>query len=193
MGKISVINKKGGVGKTPVAGSLAVDLDYYLISNDESTIETLYPDRAKVMETPALIEDAVYDFGGFADAGVINIIKHSDAIIVPCKNTPNSIKRTYQTIREIQGHAKEIAVVVTLTERGTDFEEVKGHLEKHFKGLKYFELKKSKAFDHQENTGMSISQIIEETPLTKHAYRDLAPQYYALLKYVKKHIKGASK
>lgn len=188
MGIASVINKKGGVGKTPIASTLALDLDYYIISNDDSTIETLYPDRARVMETPVLIDNAVYDFGGFADAGVLNIIKHSDVVVVPCTNTPNAIQRTYQTIREIQPYAKSIVVVVTKTENADDFQEVKSHLQKHFEGIAYFELKKSKAFKHQEETGLSLGQLINENPLAKRAYRDLAPQYNTLLDYIKKHV-----
>lgn len=39
---ISVINKKGGVGKTPISFSLAKDLGYELQSNDNSVIETIY-------------------------------------------------------------------------------------------------------------------------------------------------------
>lgn len=70
---ISIINKKGGVGKTPIAFSLAKDLGYYLQSNDNSVIESIYPDMAKISATPELIDDCVYDFGGFVDTGVVNI------------------------------------------------------------------------------------------------------------------------
>lgn len=45
---ISIINKKGGVGKTPISFSLAKDLGYYLQSNDNSVIESIYPDMAKI-------------------------------------------------------------------------------------------------------------------------------------------------
>ena len=44
---ILVINKKGGVGKTPIAFSLAKDLGYYLQSNDNSVIESIYPYTAR--------------------------------------------------------------------------------------------------------------------------------------------------
>ena len=40
---ISVINKKGGVGKTSFAFSIAKDLGLYLQSNDASIIESIYP------------------------------------------------------------------------------------------------------------------------------------------------------
>ncbi len=190
MNDIAVINKKGGVGKTPIATTLAIDLNYFIISNDESTIEQLYPDQAKVMDTPVLVDNTIYDFGGFADSGVLNIIEHCEVILVPCVNTPNAIQRTYQTIKELRADAESkkiqlnIAVVVTKT-INNDFDEVKQLLSQHFDNLEYFELMLSKAFSHQEQTGWSISQVIEENHLSKYAYRKLKVQYDALLEYVK--------
>ena len=52
---LSVINKKGGVGKTPIAFSLAKDLGYYLQSNDNSVIESIYPDMAKISPVQRLL------------------------------------------------------------------------------------------------------------------------------------------
>lgn len=190
MRNIAVINKKGGVGKTPIATSLGIDLNYFIISNDESTIEQLYPDQAKVMDTPVLVDNAVYDFGGFADSGVLDIIKHCEVVLVPCVNTPNAIQRTFQTIKEIKDYAKNIAVVVTKTTNENDFDEVKKLLSQHFDGIQYFELMLSKAFSHQEQTGWSISQVIDENHLSKYAYRKLKVQYEALLEYVKSFQKG---
>lgn len=190
MNDIAVINKKGGVGKTPIATTLAIDLNYFIISNDESTIEQLYPDQAKVMDTPVLVDNTIYDFGGFADSGVLNIIEHCEVILVPCVNTPNAIQRTYQTIKELRADAESkkiqlnIAVVVTKT-INNDFDEVKQLLSQHFDDLEYFELMLSKAFSHQEQTGWSISQVIEENHLSKYAYRKLKVQYDALFEYVK--------
>ncbi|BEK13348.1 hypothetical protein B10927_17870 (plasmid) [Campylobacter jejuni] len=64
---ISVINKKGGVGKTPFAFSVAKDLEYFLQSNDNSIIEKIYPEKAKILPTPKKIDNCVYDFGGFVE------------------------------------------------------------------------------------------------------------------------------
>lgn len=66
---ISVINKKGGVGKTPFAFSIAKDLEYFLQSNDNSIIEKIYPEKAKILPTPKKIDNCVYDFGGFVEKG----------------------------------------------------------------------------------------------------------------------------
>ena len=48
----SIWNKKGGVGKTALSYSLAKDLDYSMMSNDDSMIEIAYPDRAVIDKNP---------------------------------------------------------------------------------------------------------------------------------------------
>ncbi|WP_264828631.1 hypothetical protein [Helicobacter suis] len=52
---ISVINKKGGVGKTAFSFSIAKDFGLFLQSNDNSLIEQLYQGKAKISAYPKLI------------------------------------------------------------------------------------------------------------------------------------------
>lgn len=56
---ISVINKKGGVGKISISFSLAKDLGYALQSNDNSVIEIIYPDKARIGR--AILQDVSDD------------------------------------------------------------------------------------------------------------------------------------
>lgn len=143
---ISVINKKGGVGKTPISFSLAKDLGYYLQSNDNSVIESIYPDMAKISPSPEIIDNCIYDFGGFVTSGVLPILKASSAILIPTSNDYNSILRTVETIEEIQPLNENLFVVVTKTEKESDFETVKNAINQHFDNLEFFELRLSKAF-----------------------------------------------
>ncbi|EHH2375875.1 ParA family protein, partial [Campylobacter jejuni] len=110
---ISVINKKGGVGKTPFAFSVAKDLEYFLQSNDNSIIEKIYPEKAKILPTPKKIDNCVYDFGGFVEKGVLDIIKESNKIIIiPCTSNYNSLLRTLETLNEI-GNDGKVCILVT--------------------------------------------------------------------------------
>lgn len=182
---VSIFNKKGGVGKTPISVSLAKDLECYLLSNDDSVIEDVLPDQAKILEKMQLVENCIYDFGGFVDAGVIDIIKHSDLVIVPCFNDIDALKRTIKTIGEIEAITKKILVVATRTEKEDDLENIKTTVKKYFPKIDVLELKKSRIFSTVVETGMSVSEIVNDNPLARFTYRNIAGQYNDLLKYVK--------
>ncbi len=182
---ISVLNKKGGVGKTPISFSLAKDLGYFLQSNDNSVIENIYPDMAKITPKPQLIDNCVYDFGGFVDTGILDIIKASDVVIVPCVNEYNSILRTVETIEEIKSYAKAILVIATKTEKESDFKQVQSAIEEYFDDLHFFELKSSKIFKNAIETGLSIDELFHENALSKSAYKSVYNQYLTVLNIFK--------
>ncbi len=182
---LSIINKKGGVGKTPISFSLAKDLGYYLQSNDNSVIESIYPDMAKITKTPSLLDNCVYDFGGFTESGVLSIIKASDAVLIPCSIDYNSILRTVETIEEIQPYAKALFVIVTKTEKIEDFEAVKDAICQHFEGIEFFELRLSKVFKNAIETGLSVTELYNESPLSKNAYKTVYNQYLNVLNMFK--------
>jgi len=178
---ISVVNKKGGVGKTPISFSIAKDLGYYLQSNDNSVIESIYPNMAKISVSPDLIDDCVYDFGGFVDAGVIDIIKTSAAVLIPCSTDFNSIVRTVETIEEIGQYNDNIIVVVTKTEKEGEFGSVRDTISIHFDNLSFYELRLSKVFKNSIETGLSIRELYNENPLSRSAYKTVYRQYLTLL------------
>lgn len=180
-----MINKKGGVGKTPISFSLAKDLGYYLQSNDNSVIESIYPDMAKISEHPSLIENCIYDFGGFVDSGVLKIIKESDVVIIPCTIDYNSILRTVETIEELQPYTKSIIVIVTKTEKESDFQTVQDAIVQHFDDIEFFELRLSKIFKNAIETGLSLSELYHESPLSRNAYKTVYKQYSNVLNLFK--------
>lgn len=186
--RLSIINKKGGVGKTPISFSLAKDLGYYLQSNDNSVIESIYPDMAKITESPSLLDNCVYDFGGFTSSGVLSIIKASDAVLIPCSIDYNSILRTVETIEEIQPYAKALFVIVTKTEKEGDFDTVRALLEQHFEGIEFFELRLSKVFKNAIETGLSVTELYNESPLSKNAYKTVYNQYCTVLNLFKNNL-----
>ena len=177
---ISVINKKGGVGKTPISFSLAKDLGYVLQSNDNSVIETIYHGNARIGR-PILQDDCVYDFGGFVDSGVLDIIKASNAVIVPCSIDYNALMRTVETIEEIIAVNSNIIIVITKTEKESDFETFRDEISSFFEDLYFLELRNSKIFKNSMETGKTVTQLYQETPLSKSAYRTVYQQYQSLI------------
>lgn len=183
--KISILTKDGGAGKTAIAFGLAKDLDYYLISNDDSVIERAYEGMAKIMSKPKIIDDVVYDFGGFVDAGVIDVVKASDLIIVPCINDLNSKMKAIKTIQELQAYNSNFIVVATRLEGEKDFLEVKSAIDKAFGNIPVMPLRKTKLFKNALEFGQSPLELEAESKQIAYTQRNILKEYKSLLNYVK--------
>jgi cellulose biosynthesis protein BcsQ len=179
--RISVINKKGGVGKTSLAYSIAKDLGLFLISNDDSVIELAYPNMSKIMKEPKLIKDVVYDFGGFVDTGVLEIINKSDIVIIPLTSDLNSVKKTASLIKELD--TKKIILVANRAEK-TDFEEIEKYFKSHYK-FPIFEIKNSRIWKKTFEEKMSVTEIKNESKMKQYIYRNSITGYEELIKKIK--------
>lgn len=182
---ISVVNKKGGVGKTPFAFSIAKDLGLFLQSNDNSIIEQIYPDKTKISPNPKLIDNCVYDFGGFVEKGIINIIEQSDCVIVPCTSNHNSLLRTAETLNEIKKKVKKIAILVTDYRSEKEQEQICEVLESNFTDLNLFHFKYSKIIENSMSSGVSFSELYNENGLTRLSYANFFNEYKKLLEFIK--------
>lgn len=182
---ISVINKKGGVGKTSFAFSIAKDLGLYLQSNDASIIEQIYPQKAKISTSLQLLDNCVYDFGGFVDSGVLEIIKNSDYVIVPCTSLYNSILRTIETISEIKKFNLNIIVLVTDWNSESDKSYILETLESNFADLDYYFFKHSKILENAMRTGASFKELTQENGLSRMSYAVFFQEYERLIETLK--------
>ncbi|MEK6658217.1 MAG: ParA family protein [Campylobacterota bacterium] len=179
---ISIFNKKGGVGKTSLSFSLARDLKYFLISNDDSVIELCYEGKAKIMQEPKIIDNCIYDFGGFVTPHISHILEISNYIIVPLTSDLNSLKKTVQTVKEI--NSTNIVFVANKSEK-EDFKEIENYLESHFK-FPIFEVKNSRIWAKTFKEKKSVSEIKNESKINSYVYKNSISGYEDLLKYLKK-------
>jgi len=179
--KIAVFNKKGGVGKTSLSFSIAKDLDYFLISNDDSTIEIAYPNRAKIMREPKLIDNCVYDFGGFVDLNILEILNKTDLIIIPLNYDLNSFKKTISTLKEIEN--KKIIFVINRAVKN-DYLDIKKHLKNNY-NHPVFEIKDSKIWAKTFIEHKSVLEIKNSSKINKYIYRNSITEYENLLKLIK--------
>jgi MinD-like ATPase involved in chromosome partitioning or flagellar assembly len=182
--KIAVITTDGGAGKTAISFALAKELDYYLISNDDSVIELVYPDMAQITKKPTIIDDTVYDFGGFVDDGVLDIIKHCDIVIVPCINDMNSKMKAIRIIDELSKYNNRFLVVATRVENTQDFKEIKISIQDEFKDIKVLPLRKTKMLKNGLEFGLSPLELIAESKQIAYAGRNFIPEYKEVLEYV---------
>jgi CO dehydrogenase nickel-insertion accessory protein CooC1 len=182
--KIAVITTDGGAGKTAISFALAKELDYYLISNDDSVIELVYPDMAQITKEPTIINDTVYDFGGFVDDGVLDIIKHCDIVIVPCINDMNSKMKAIRIIDELSKYNNRFLVVATRLENTQDFNEINSSIQDEFKDVKVLPLRKTKMFKNGLEFGLSPLELVAESKKIAYAGRNFIPEYKEVLEYV---------
>jgi len=182
--RVSVITTDGGAGKTAISFALAKELDYYLISNDDSVIELAYPDMAKIMKDPKVLDDTVYDFGGFVDSGVIDIIKHSDVVIVPCINDLNSKMKAIKTIHEIEKYNDNFLVIGTRLENPQDLKEIETALHDKFPKIQVLPLRKTKMLKNALEFGESPLELVAGSKQIAYAGRNFIPEYKEILKYI---------
>ncbi|OCS32885.1 hypothetical protein GZ989_011445 (plasmid) [Campylobacter fetus] len=183
--KIALINKKGGVGKTPFAFSIAKDLNYFLQSNDNSCIEQIYPNKAKILEKVKELDDCVYDFGGFVAPGVLDIIKKCNVVIIPCLPTYNSFLRTIETINEISPINPNIILLATNFKDDKEEEFLEAELDKRYKNIPTFYFKNSKIINNAVNVGLSFTELYNENSLSRRSYMGFYNEYRRLLKTIK--------
>jgi cellulose biosynthesis protein BcsQ len=182
--KIAVITVDGGAGKTAISFALAKELDYYLITNDDSVVELVYPEMAKITKDLKVISDTVYDFGGFVDAGVIDIIKYCDIVIVPCINDLNSKMKAIRTINELSKYNTNFLVIATRLENQQDFTEVETAIKDKFPHVKVLPLRKTKMLKNGLEFGNSPLELVAESKKIAYDGRNFIPEYLGILKYV---------
>ncbi|MCR6580387.1 hypothetical protein, partial [Campylobacter insulaenigrae] len=170
-------------GKTPFAFSIAKDLGYFLQSNDNSIIEKIYPEKAKILPTPKKINDCVYDFGGFVEKGVLDIVKESQTIIIPCTSNYNSLLRTLETLNEI-GNNERVCILVTDYRDEKEKNLICETLESNFTNLNLFFFKFSKIIENSISSGASFTELYNENSLSRLSYTNFFQEYQKLLNFI---------
>lgn len=183
--KIVFYNKKGGVGKTSISFNVAKDLDFFLISNDDSTIEKIYKDKAKILNKIETIEaNCIYDLGGFIDHNNINIFKEADIIFIPMLLDINSLKRTINTVAELLEFNENLVIIINRVneynkKKYSQFYDKIKELE-----LPIFELNESQSLTNSTLTGETILEQFEKNALNKKALQNIVSNYIKILDYI---------
>jgi len=182
---ITFFNKKGGTGKTSLSFSIAKDLGYALLSNDDSVIEEIYPNKAKILNEIEIIDhDTIYDLGGYIDTNIITLFEESHMVVVPTLLDINSIKRTINTVMEVNKYCENIIIVLNRIQKNKvgkykqSIEVLKG-LDKPI-----IKIRESEAITNSIHRSKTISELYNVGGLSKSQYAGIFEDYSALLKKI---------
>lgn len=132
---IVVYSIKGGVGKTTLSVQISQMLDYTYVTNDShSSAHNLMPEEKGFLVSSEEYEEipyddrVVYDFGGFKDTRINNIIKKSNKVIIPTLTSIVDVQATLATLKDVIEVNKNIIIVVNRTKNNNKSTELKEYL-----------------------------------------------------------------
>lgn len=132
---IVVYSIKGGVGKTTLSVQISRMLDYTYVTNDShSSAHNLMPEEKGFLVSSEEYEEipyddrVVYDFGGFKDTRINDIIKKSNKIVIPTLTSIVDVQATLATLKDVIEINKNIIIVVNRTKNNNKSIELKEYL-----------------------------------------------------------------
>lgn len=206
--KITLYSIKGSAGKTPIAVNIALDKGWALGTNEPvNLLDQIIPeDEFMTIEPeegfPDLPKDfpIVFDLAGHISKGardsIISAVKQSDVVLVPVYNELKCLHAAIATLTEMEALGANIVIVATKLEKqkGEYFKDWReseackniAAVLKHATDKDYpiFPLKLSKVFDIIFEKELSINQLMAESALARHIYRDVGKQFDDLMNYL---------
>ena len=135
-----VYSIKGGVGKTTLSVQISQMLEFTYVTNDShSSAHNLMPEEKGFLvsseeydEIP-FDENIVYDFGGFKDTRINNIIKQANKIIIPTLTSIVDVQATMATLKDVAQINKNIIIAINRTKNNNKAIELKEYLAEEIK------------------------------------------------------------
>ena len=135
-----VYSIKGGVGKTTLSVQISQMIDYTYVTNDShSSAHNLMPEEKGFLvsseeydEIP-FDENIVYDFGGFKDTRINNIIRQANKIIIPTLTSIVDVQATMATLKDVAQINKNIVIAINRTKNNNKAIELKEYLTEEIK------------------------------------------------------------
>ena len=196
---ITVINFKGGVGKTSISTSLALDLNLLYSTNDKInsnlSIE-IFKSKNKFIEMNDVINKEnskiIFDGGGFIDQQIKEILKSSNLIIIPIdfsSNGINTLFNSYNNIKSISNKDATIIVIINKYKKNNPLNELKKALFKlNIKEEEIFLLNETSLFEKIIDDEKGILEIINSNNFNKYIYSNFNNNYVKLLNKIKEYI-----
>lgn len=190
MSLISVIMPKGGNGKSSLANAVSRSLNAFYSTNDPINSFLYINHHPKVLDkiTDSIIakDTVVFDAGGFIDKTISEVIKKSDAVIIPVEFSNSSIMTLDQIFNEISAMNSNIFIVANKIEKDKDFQAMREILnEMGIKDERIIRIRKSRIFEAMLEENKSIEDFYNDS-MSRNRYKDgIFNDYFKLLEVVK--------
>lgn len=187
--KYLIWTKKGGVGKTNISAELILQLNFPAITNETSSmLSRIIPNnRLKILkpdeEVPNYETSMIFDFGGYLDSRIIEVVRQSNYVIVPTIPEISDIQGCIETIQTLKQYTNNIVVIANKTEHKNDIDIVKEAIEV-IGNYPIFEIKKSRALPNIYIEKKSIKDTVANKPLLKYAYKKVLDQFENLIYHI---------
>lgn len=137
-----VYSIKGGVGKTTLSVQISQMIEYTYVTNDShSSAHNLMPEEKGFLVSSEEYEEipyddnVVYDFGGFKDTRINDIIKQANKILIPTLTSIVDVQATLATLKDVIEINKNIVIIVNRAKNNNKATDLKEYLEDEIKKL----------------------------------------------------------
>lgn len=178
---LTIVNFKGGVGKSMIAHQLITGFGYSGCEIDPyGSLCDRLPQKVKKIELrektlPLPSEATIFDFGGFDDIKLDQAVGYSDLVIVPLIPTLETIQGTVDTLVRIAPMGKPILLVPNMSQKENDINDAKFVFDETLGfETEMFALPMSVALQTAINENRSILELSGQGGIKAYAYRKSA-------------------
>ncbi|MBN2870241.1 MAG: ParA family protein [Campylobacterales bacterium] len=178
---ITVVNFKGGVGKSMIAHQLITGFGYRGCEIDPyGSLSDRLPDMVERIEIqekhlPQPVRDTIFDFGGFDDIKLDQAIGYSDLIVIPFIPTLETIQGTVDTLVRVAPMDKPILLVPNMSQKENDIADAKFVFDETLGfEVEMFALPMSVALQTAINENRSIIDLSRQGGIKGYAYKKSA-------------------
>jgi len=190
---ITVFNAKGGTGKTAIALNAALSYGYGVLTNDPLSIVSQVLDEPRHMiltpkkplpKIPAGWP-VIFDFGGYPDSRVTEVLELSQYILIPVLPHMENIQVNLDFIQEITTRKAENKIIVIVNQTiSNQFFDTQRVIARYFPAIKVFNLKKTAAFAKMVKHKKSLRDLLEICTHHARYFKLAADQFDKIFNYI---------
>jgi cellulose biosynthesis protein BcsQ len=188
--QISIMNFKGGQGKTSIALNLAWELDFGIVANETYTVLKNHLDDEHLLIVtdviPNELDDVIYDFGGGITKHMSSVLKRSDVVIIPFIAEQANVEVTLEAIKSVKELNQNIILVPNkIKEDDKTYNIVLETLKEFgFDSLPIVPIRASTALQNIFNEHKTISKMQKEGGLNSFNFRKINDDFNKLLNLI---------